>query len=157
MCIIFKSESKFHCFGLHSIAYLSFKNMKWILTQTFFLCFDTQTFFCVHPSCRFYNFFASFLHSTRKIEMIFYIDKTLQNSTSTMQNGKIYNWKILLLFLFFQYVQLHFVIFFFVYAYYINLRGHAFIMQELKIKCFYLSPFLELCPPHTLFCFIMCV
>ena len=52
VCIIFNSESKFHHFGLPSIAYLSFKNMKWILTQTFFSAsqkfFDTQTFFCVH-------------------------------------------------------------------------------------------------------------
>ena len=38
VCIIFKSESKFHCFGLPSNAYLSFKNMKLILTQIFFVC-----------------------------------------------------------------------------------------------------------------------
>ena len=52
----------------------------------------------VLPHCRFYNFFATFLHSTTKNWAIFYIYKTLQNSTSTILNGKIYNCKILIFF-----------------------------------------------------------
>ena len=63
------------------------RRKRYFIPQGIFRYLMTSSF----KKCRFYKIFKSFLHSTIKNEMIFYIYKSLQNYTSTTLNGKIYN------------------------------------------------------------------